>query len=341
MTETPHSTPSSTDPAGLVAVTGATGFVGRHLVRELLSRGWRVRGLTRSADKAAAVLPAEAIKSGALQIVEGDALSPGVLDRLLSGADACVNLIGLIRETTGRQTFHRLHTLTSKAVVEACEAGQVPRLLQMSALGVRADAPTEYQRTKYEGEQAVQLSRLDWTIFRPGLIHGPDGEFMKMVQGWCEGKAMPRVMIPYFTRIAPGWHPPRVPRFEAATVAPVHVQDVAAAFAAALQSPDAIGEIYNLVGAEELKFDDLLRTVRDTLPLGRRGLRVVGVPGSLAACKARVAGLMGMGSLLPFDEGMAIMGQADSVANTDKAKIDLGFDPKPFTESFKGYAASM
>ena len=108
-----------------------------------------------------------------------------VLDRLVSRADACVNLIGIIREASGRQTFHRLHTLTTRAVVEACEEGGVPRLLQMSALGVKANAPTEYQRTKYEGEEAVQLSRLDWTIFRPGLIHGSDGEFKKTVQSWC------------------------------------------------------------------------------------------------------------------------------------------------------------
>lgn len=331
----------STTPKGLVAVTGATGFVGRHLVRELLSRGWAVRGLTRSAAKARGVLPTEAIDSGALQIVEGDALTPGVLDRLVSGADACVNLIGIIREASGRQTFHRLHALTTKGVVEACEASGVGRFLQMSALGVCANAPTEYQRTKYEGEESVQLSRLDWTIFRPGLIHGPDGEFMKMVQEWCEGKAMPRVMIPYFTRIAEGWQPPMPPKFEAATVAPVGVQDVATAFAAALETPGSAGEIYNLVGPEEIAFDDLLRSVRDTLPLGRRGLPVVGVPGSLAACKAKVAGLLGMGNLLPFDEGMAIMGQADSVANTEKARHDLGFDPAPFTETFKGYAASM
>ena len=81
-----------------VAVAGATGFVGRNMVRELLSRGFGVRALTRSASKAADVLPTDE----SLTIVEGDALGSDVLGRLVDGAEACINLVGILREASGR-----------------------------------------------------------------------------------------------------------------------------------------------------------------------------------------------------------------------------------------------
>lgn len=325
-----------------VAVAGATGFVGRNMVRELLSRGFRVRALTRSMTKATDVLPLDAIDDGRVAVVEGDALERGVPGRLVDGADVCVNLIGILREAPGRQTFERVHTKTTAALVDACERHGCSRYLQMSALGVGANAPTEYYRTKYAAEQAVQLSRLDWTIFRPGLIHGPDGEFMHMVQDWCMGRAAPWFFIPYFTRVrvdTSGVLP--AVRSAAPMVAPVRVEDVCAAFASAIDCADAVGEIYTLVGPETLRFDELLRTVRDTLPLGRHDMPLIGIPGDLAALKARAMGLVGMGGLLPFDAGMAIMGRSDSVADTSKARRDLGFEPEPFTDSFRAYADQM
>lgn len=321
-----------------VAVAGATGFVGRNMVRELLSRGFGVRALTRSASKAADVLPTDE----SLTIVEGDALGSDVLGRLVDGAEACINLVGILREASGRQTFERVHTKTTAALVAACERHGCSRFLQMSALGVGSNAPTEYYRSKHAAEQAVELSRLDWTIFRPGLIHGPDGEFMHMVQDWCTGRAAPWFFIPYFSRVrfdTSGVLP--VPRVGAPVVAPVRVEDVCAAFVSAIDNADAVSEIYTLAGPESMRFDDLLRTVRDTIPLGRTSMPLIGIPGDLAALKARAMGLVGMGGLLPFDAGMAIMGQSDSVADTTKAREDLGFDPAPFTDSFMAYAEQM
>ena len=87
---------TDSNPNRTVAVTGATGFVGRNMVRELLSRGFRVRALTRSMSKATDVLPLDAIDNGSLAIVEGDALEPGTIDQLVDGADVCINLVGIL-----------------------------------------------------------------------------------------------------------------------------------------------------------------------------------------------------------------------------------------------------
>ncbi len=325
---------------GLVAVTGATGFVGRHTVRELLRRGWRVRGLTRTRGKAARVLPNDAISSGRLEIVEGDALGQGVADRLVRGADACVNLIGIIREASGGQTFERMHTKATRAMVRACEGAGVRRFVQMSALGVGDDADTAYARTKWAAERAVRASSLVWTIVRPGLIHGPDGEFMREAKSWCEGRSLPHVFIPYFTRLDPEWAPPKPPRFEDPELMPVRVEDVAWAIAESLEREAAEMEVYNLVGPERLSMRAMLTELRDALPLGK-SLPVVGLPGSAAALKARAAAAVGLRDALPFDEGMARMGSRDSVAALDKASAHLSFQPAPYTETMRAYAPSM
>ncbi len=325
---------------GLVAVTGATGFVGRHTVRELLGRGWRVRALTRTPGKAARVLPGDAIGAGRLEVVEGEALGEGVADRLLNGADACVNLIGIIREAGGGQSFERVHTRTTRAMVRACEKAGVSRFVQMSALGVSDEADSGYARSKWGAERAVRASSLTWTVLRPGLIHGRDGEFMQEAKGWCEGRSFPHVVIPYFTRLDPEWAPPKPPKFIDPVVAPVRVEDVAWAIGESLEREAAAMEVYNLVGPERVSVKQMLTELRDALPLGKK-LPVVGLPGSVAAMKARAAAAIGLRDALPFDEGMARMGSRDSVAALDKASAHLSFQPAPYTETMRAYAPSM
>lgn len=329
----------------VVAVTGATGFVGRHLVRELLDRGHAVRALVRSDAKARSVLPVEAIQSGRITLVEGDVLAEGVCGRLVGGADACCHLIGIIREGSGGQTFERMHVRATERVVGACERARGDgsmRYIHMSALGVGPDGPAAYQKTKFRAERVVGMSRTAWTIFRPGMIHGPDGEFMQMAKAWCQGRAVPRVFIPYFAkcRLDDSLYVP-TPRFGAPAMAPVRVEDVAWAFAEALDRPATAGEIYPLVGAETLGMDEMLRELRDALPVSRRSMPVVGVPGRAAAVQARVMSAVGAGSWLPFDEGMALMGSSDSTAPLDKTRADLGFEPGGYRDAVRVYAERM
>jgi uncharacterized protein YbjT (DUF2867 family) len=324
----------------LVAVTGATGFVGRHMVRALLDRGHRVRALVRDANKAASVLP----DGGTVEWCEADSISESSAQRLVDGTDAACHLIGIIREAPGGQTFKRMHTEATRWMVRACENAGFPsrnaRYLHMSALGVRDNGVSAYQRTKFEAEQIVRYSDLDWTIFRPGLIHGADSEIFALMKGWCEGREAPYLFLPYFQRV--GIHPPGSGRppltIEAPSVAPVHIDDVCAAFCAALESEDAVGEIYPLAGPEVMTWPEMLRKVRDVLPQAKPGLPAIGLPAPIAAAKAIVAKRLGMGPLLPFDEGMARMSAEDSVAPSVKARAQLGVAPRAFTVTLPEYA---
>lgn len=326
-----------------IAVTGATGFVGRYIVRELLVRGYRVRALVRSTQKARDVLPRDA---AGLEFVAGHVLDGSSPAKLVAGCDACIHLIGIIREIRGGghepQTFEGMHVDAPRAMTEACKAAGVKRFLHMSALGADPESKAAYERTKYQGEQVVRRSGLDWTIFRPSFIHGPDGEFVQMVSDMCSGQAPPWYFVPYFGRPVVDT---RVPlggvHLEPAKIQPVAVQDVAAAFVQSLDNPRTIHEIYNLVGPDVFTWPEVLQFFRDTLPGASHGMPVSAVPGAPSVIAAKVAKALGLGGLLPFDEGQAIMAMKDSTAELNKVKEHLHLSPRPFKQTVLEYAGSV
>lgn len=320
-----------------VAVAGATGFVGRYIVRELLSRQHSVRALVRDRAKAESVLP----RDPRLTLVTGDVLDAGALSSLVSGAGACINAIGIIRQHGG-ETFKKLHVDAVRALTSACRDAGATRFVHISALGVTDSGKTAYQKTKFHGETLVRASGLDWTVLRPSLIHGPDGEFVRMAKGWVTGTKQPWFFLPYFTRgVLTSDVPLAAIRREPASLQPVAVEDVARAAAECLERPETAGEVINLVGPETLTWPELLRTMRDTIPGANEGLEPLGIPAEAAAAQARIAGMLGIGGLLPFDEGMAHMGAMDTTASPEKARQMLAFDPRPFTAALKGYAARI
>ncbi len=320
-----------------IALTGASGFLGRAVAQELLARNYHVRGLVRSKSKAS-VLPTHPN----LRLIEADVFDPTALAGLTAGAHAVINTIGIIRESGG-DTFRKLHVDATRHLVAACREGNVSRYIQVSALGVGPEGKAEYQRTKYEAEQLVRKSDLAWTIVRPGLIHGPASSFIHLAKGWCSGNKQPWFFLPYFSRgrLSDENVPAAAIYREPASVQPVAVEDVAWAIAESLKTDDAIGEVYTLTGPETLTWPELLDYMCQTIPGSNQALNPLGIPSEAAAIQAKVAKAIGMGKLLPFDEGMAIMGAQDSTGSHDKARLQLGFAPRAFKDSFATYAAKI
>jgi len=181
-----------------IALTGASGFVGRHILSQLLDAGHQVRALVRDPGQLQ-------MNSSAVCVVEGDLFDDAALTSLVASADAVIHVVGIIMEDRKHgQTFERVHVEGTRNLLKAAKAnraanesgGGVRKWVHMSALGARPHAPSVYHATKWQGEQLVRASGLDFTIFRPSIIHGPDGEFMQMVKSfWC--KLFPP-FVPYF-----------------------------------------------------------------------------------------------------------------------------------------------
>lgn len=319
-----------------IAVTGATGFVGRYVVRELLSRGHRVKALVRDRAKAESVLP-----SG-VEMVVGDVFSGSSVRSLMDGCWGVVNTIGIRREVPPDVTFARLHVDAMRILMRAASDAGARRWVQVSAIGARPNAPTAYWRTKYEGERLLRASGLEWTILRPSMIHGPDGEFMQMVKGWALGRSAPHFFIPYFTRVefTPGF-PPKPPKFVSARVAPVAVEDVAKAAGESFERETAIGEVYALAGPEEMDWPTMLGHVRDALPLANPKMRIIGLPGVMGLAAAMKAKIFGLSNALPFGPDEPRMAMEDSTASTAKVSSHLGLIPRPFFETVSGYAGRI
>jgi len=326
---------TSTDASRTVAVTGAAGFVGRHIVPALLSRGHNVRVLIRDRAKAARALPCDQ-----LGIVVGDLFDAEARSDLAAGCDAVVHLVGIRRELPGGVTYDRLHVDATTLMVRAAEEAGAFRFVQMSALGARPDAPARYHTSKYEAEMVVRESALAWTIFRPSVIIGPDGEFMQLARGWVRGEESPRRFLPYFTRfgaLTPGESATAGP--EAAMLQPVDVEDVADAFAEAVTNEDAIGEIYPMGGARALSWPDLLIEIRDATPRAKPKIRPLGIPAPIARAGAIAFKSLGLGTLLPFGPDEPLMATEDNVCTTAKAQAHLGVTPTPFDVSLRRSAA--
>ena len=311
-----------------VAVTGATGFIGRNLVRELTQRGHRVRALAQRRDFARS-LPRENVT-----VVVGDIFDASDMDDLTAGADAMIHLIGIRREMPGGVTYEKLHVESTRSALAATERSGATRFLQMSALGARPEAACLYHRTKWEAEELVRASGLDWTILRPSVILGPDGEFIKLAQGWARGEESPKHFMPYFSRPMP-MAGERVPdRADlAALVQPISVQDVARSFAEALVRPEAIGEAYALVGPDVLTWPQLLVLIRDATPGAKRHIQPIGIPAQIASPAAMVFQKIGLGTLLPFGPSEPIMATEDSTGSPAKVRADLGVTPASFEDT--------
>lgn len=243
-----------------VVVLGGSGFVGRALVARLLAQGHRVRVLTRDAQTRTRV-PADAT------LLAGDVFDTAFLRDAFDGADAVINLVGILNERgdDGRG-FHKVYVELAEAIIATMQTAGPRRLLQMSALHA-GDGESHYLKARGEAEARVRASTLDWTLFRPSVIAGPgDGLFCRFAQ---------------LLRFAPG-----LPlggadvRFQ-----PVWVGDVADAFVRALDDDTTIGRSYDLVGPEVMTLGGIVKLTARTKGWTRF---VLPLPGALGRLQAEV-----------------------------------------------------
>jgi NADH dehydrogenase len=308
-----------------VLVTGASGFVGTAVVDALISRNF----------SATALVNRRAPHSGGASVrtANGSIFDPASLDAAMTGCQAVIHLVGIIMEKPSAGiTFERVHVEGTRNVVDAAKRNGIKRYIQMSALGSRPDARSNYHKTKFAAEEYVRASGLDWTIIRPSLIHGPEGEFMKMEAMWSRKRAPFPVLfmpfMPYFGAGALGFG-------GAGLLQPVFVSDVARAFVDALENRKTIGEVYPLGGPDQLTWPQLHHTVSQAV-VGKRRM-VLPIP----VWAGKLYSAIGIAPLLGFNRDQVIMSQEDNTCDITKFVDDFGWQPQPFEESLRAYAGKL
>ena len=313
-----------------VLVTGSTGFVGRSIVRELLTRGITPVCLVRSPEKLLA--QHREVNPERLVSVVGDLFDELALKSAAQMCQAGIHLVGIIiaRPLRG-QTFHRIHVKGTQNVIDAVRSRGICRYLHMSALGTRPDAVSKYHQTKWAAEELVRKSGMDWTIFRPSIIHGPEGEFMRLMKRFMCGLLPP--VIPYFGS-------------GTARMQPVSVKDVAYCFVESLVRPESFGQVIPLGGPRPYSWIELYKTCRALIPGVQNWKPLVSQPVPVAkAIAVASTPLMALAEmfvksagLFRFDVGQVQMSQEDSTCDPTIAERMFGIKMRDFEEELALYA---
>lgn len=294
-----------------VIVTGATGFVGQEIVRQLHGAGHSLRILARNPDSKQV---RELVSRYRVEVHRGDVTQAASIESALDGIEAVIHLVGIISEV-GEITFENVHTRGTENMVALSRRAAVRRFLQMSALGTRLNAVSRYHQSKWAAEELVRKSGLDFTIFRPSLIFGPQDHFVNLF-----------VRISRFSPILPiigSGHA----RFQ-----PVRVEAVAAAFTRALSEPESIGQTYDLCGPDTLTFSEILDQI--LAATGRRRFKLH-LPLGLARCQAALLEFVFprlLGRAPPLNRDQLVMLQEDNVGNAAPANKLFGLERVGFRE---------
>jgi uncharacterized protein YbjT (DUF2867 family) len=293
---------------GLVTVFGGTGFVGRQVVRSLAKQGWRIRVAARNVGRGYRLRMLGDV--GQIEVVQANIRDAASVGRALDGAEACVNLVGVLYES-GRQGFATLHAEAAGAIAQAAAARGITSFVQMSAIGADAASPAKYARTKAAGEAAVRAVLPSAVILRPSIVFGSEDAFFNRFAGLTTfSPALPLIG---------GGHT----RFQ-----PVFVGDVAAAVAKVLGEPAAAGRTYELGGPTVYSFRDLLAFIlRET---GRMRL-LVPVPWFAAKMLGAVGDLQAAVPIIPpqlTSDQVESLRIDNVVADGAAGLADLGIEPR-------------
>jgi NADH dehydrogenase len=291
--------------SGCITVIGGTGFIGRHLVTELLRSGATVRLAARHPGDVQITTQS----AHAPEIIQADLLDQVTVDGAIAGADVVFNLVGILSETAPR-TYRAIHVEGASGVALAAQRHGVKRVIHLSALGASPTSPAISDRTKAEGEQAVRAAFAQATIVRPSLAYGEDDHFFSRFAAMIRSS-------PVLPLIGGG-----TTKFQ-----PVFVGDMTTGLLELLKRSDTAGKTYEFGGPQVYSFKVLLELLLTAL--NRRRV-LIPIPFALAEMQA---GLLELLPTPPLTRDQVRLLKTDKVVSGMEPTLDdLGVQPRPLEE---------
>jgi uncharacterized protein YbjT (DUF2867 family) len=288
----------------LVTVIGGSGFVGRYVVQKLAEAGHRVRVAVRHPNLALFLKPLGRV--GQVQLVQANVRNRASLEAAVAGADAVVNLVGLLFES-GHQSFDEVQRDGAILAASLAAKAGVSSYIHMSAIGADAASLSNYARTKAQAEAGVRAAFPAATILRPSIVFGPEDGFFNRFA------AMAKWPLPVMPVVAGDT------RFQ-----PVYVQDVAQAIAACVNTSAFAGQSYELGGPRVYSFRDLIAYILTEVKVKKP---LVDVPLPIAKLQAMLLGLAPK-PLVTSDQ-MRLLVNDNVVGAGAKTLADFGITPTP------------
>jgi NADH dehydrogenase len=299
----------------LVTVFGGSGFLGRHVVRALAKRGYRVRVAVRRPELAGHLQPLGQV--GQIHAVQTNLRHAGSVEEAARDSDALINLVGILFER-GRQRFDAVHTAGAEAVARAASASGA-RLVHVSAIGADERSTSLYARSKAAGERLALAAASSAVVLRPSILFGPEDDFFNRFGAMaCFSPALPLIG---------GGHT----RFQ-----PVFAGDVAAAVVASLEGRAQGGQIYELGGPQVCSFRQLMEFMLATIE--RRRL-LIPLPFAVASLQASVLQWMPTPLLTPDQVALLRTDNVVSEAASREGRTleKLGIEPVAMASVLPSY----
>jgi len=290
---------------GRITVFGGTGFIGRHLVSLLLRSGATVRVAVRHPDRFQVATEA----ARAPELIQADVLDDIAVSGAIAGADAVINLVGMLTETA-QQTYRAIHVGGARRVALAAHRHGAMRMIHISALGASPTSAAISDQTKAEGERAVVAVFPQATIVRPSLVFGEDDHFFTRFAAMIRSS-------PVLPLIGGG-----TTKFQ-----PVFVDDIAAGLLELLKRPQTTGKTYEFAGTRVYSFKVLLELLLSAL---NRQCVLIPIPFALAEMQA---GLLELLPNPPLTRDQVRLLKTDKVVGEVEPTLgDLGIQPWPLEE---------
>lgn len=300
---------------GLVTIFGGSGFVGTQVARAMARRGWRVRIAVRKPALAYELRMTGDV--GQVQLTRCDINNPADVAAAMVGADAAINLVGILFETGGRK-FQALHVDGARHIAEAATAAGVKQLVHVSAIGADVDGDAQYARTKGEGEAAVRAAFPNAIVVRPSVMFGSEDGFLNRF-GNMAARMPVMPLVGGETRMQP-----------------VHVTDVAEAISRLASDSRYAGETFELGGPAVWTMKDIIDYVLKETGRDRMVLPLPSVAARAIASFAQIPAAIGLTPVVTVDQ-VKLLAKDNVVADGAKGFAELGIEPTGMKAVAEGY----